>query len=523
MTARTSRNTAALVGVCLASLMFGLEISSVPVILPTLETALKADFKALQWIMNAYTIACTTVLMATGALADRFGRKRVMVIVTIGFALASLLCGVAQSAPLLIAARFLQGLTGGAMFLCTVAVLSHQFQEGAERSRAFIAWGMISGVGLGFGPIIGGLITSLADWRWVFIIHAPLSVLALGLIAVGVRESRDPQAKRLDAAGVVTLSLAVFGFSYLITQGADLGLAARVIAAVAAATALVAFLVVERINPHPMFDFSVFRIRQFSGAIVGCIGMNFSYWPFIIYLPIYFTSGLGYDSTQAGLLLLAYTLPFMAGPPVGERLRQRFGARVAISLGLTTIGVGLIAMKIGSSAAHADWLTVLPGALIAGAGIGITNTPTTNTTTASVSADRAGMASGIDISARLIALAINIAVMGAVLVAGVAAHLKGALGGSLDPNATRALAEKIAAGDLSALSHLAQTVGAAPALARAALVDGFGWVMLYGGIGVIVLAGLAFLVFGPERAGQTEPQQAEPRLAEPDAVSLAED
>ena len=133
------------------------------------------------------------------------------------------------------------------------------------------------------------------------------------------------------------------------------------------------------------------------------------------------------------------------------------------------------------------------------------------------------MASGIDISARLIALAINIAVMGAVLVAGVAAHLKGALGGSLDPNATRALAEKIAAGDLSALSHLAQTVGAAPALARAALVDGFGWVMLYGGIGVIVLAGLAFLVFGPERAGQTEPQQAEPRLAEPDAVSLAED
>ena len=125
----STRNTAALIGVCLASLMFGLEISSVPVILPTLETALPADFKDLQWIMNAYTIACTTVLMATGTFADRYGRKLVFITSTVAFGITSLMCGLAQSASVLIAARFLQGLAGGAMFTCTIAIISHQYQE----------------------------------------------------------------------------------------------------------------------------------------------------------------------------------------------------------------------------------------------------------------------------------------------------------------------------------------------------------------------------------------------------------
>ncbi|MDT3380750.1 MFS transporter [Labrys neptuniae] len=499
MTFQTGRNAVALAGVCLASLLFGLEISSVPVILPTLETALKADFKDLQWIMNAYTIACTTVLMATGTLADRFGRKRVMITTTIAFALASLICGLAQDSLVLIIARFLQGLAGGAMLLCTVAVLSHQFQEGAERGRAFTAWGIVSGVGLGFGPLIGGLIVSLSNWQWVFLIHVPLAGVALLLIAVGVRESRDPQAKRIDLAGIVTLSLAVFGFSYLITQGADLAPAMRWGVAAVAIVAFVAFLAAEKVSPHPMFDFSVFRIRQFSGAIMGCIGMNFSYWPFIIYLPIYVSSGLGYDATQAGLLLLAYTLPFMVGPPLGEALRRRYQARIAIPLGLLTIGLGFLAMKIGAGIEGANWLTLLPGLLIAGLGIGITSTPTTNTTTASVSPDRAGMASGIDISARLITLAINIAVMGLVLVEGIRASLQASLGAALGPEELRTLAEKVAAGNLASLTQdVPKLAGADPSgsLVHAALVDGFGLVMLYGGIGVIVLAILSYLIFG---------------------------
>ena len=126
---QTRKNRIALAAVCLAALMFGLEISSVPVILPTLENVLQADFKAMQWIMNAYTIACTTVLMATGTLADRFGRKRVFVLTVTAFGLTSLMCGLAPNTSILIVSRFLQGMAGGAIFICSIAILSHQFQD----------------------------------------------------------------------------------------------------------------------------------------------------------------------------------------------------------------------------------------------------------------------------------------------------------------------------------------------------------------------------------------------------------
>jgi MFS family permease len=168
---QTRKNQIALAAVCLASLMFGLEISSVPVILPTLEKVLHGDFKQIQWIMNAYTIACTTVLMATGTLADRFGRKRIFGISVVSFGVTSLICGLAPNIAILIIGRFLQGISGGAMVVSQIAVLSHQFREGAERGKAFGRWGIIFGIGLGFGPIIGGAIVSLSSWQWVFCVH----------------------------------------------------------------------------------------------------------------------------------------------------------------------------------------------------------------------------------------------------------------------------------------------------------------------------------------------------------------
>lgn len=156
----------ALAAICLAALMFGLEISSVPIILPVLEARLHADFQDLQWIMNAYTIACTTVLMATGTLADRYGRRRMFALTVLAFGLASLLCGLAPATPVLIAARFLQGMAGGAMFICSIAILSHQFPDGRARGRAFAIWGVVAGIGLGFGPVVGGAIIALASRSW---------------------------------------------------------------------------------------------------------------------------------------------------------------------------------------------------------------------------------------------------------------------------------------------------------------------------------------------------------------------
>jgi EmrB/QacA subfamily drug resistance transporter len=487
----TRRNAIALSASCLSSLMFGLEISSIPAILPTLEQVLRADFKQLQWIMNAYTIAVTSVLMASGTLADRYGRKRIFMISVAAFGLTSLICGVVENALALIVARFLQGMSGGAMLISQIAVLSHAFEGGRERAIAFGWWGIIFGIGLGFGPIIGAAIAAIASWEWVFLIHVVLAGLVLALAWSGVHESKDPKAESLDIAGILTLSLSVFCLAFYITQGPDLGFASPTGLAILGVSiaSLIGFLIAEKVSSRPMFDFSVFRIPHFSGAIIGSAAMNISFWPFMIYLPIWFEAGLGYASVAAGLALLAYTLPTLVMPPLGERLSLRFGPGLVIPGGLFTIGLGFILMKFGSTAQYADWLTMLPGCLIAGIGLGLTNTPVTNTTTGAVSSERAGMASGIDMSARMVSLAINIAVMGFILASGVLAHLKSASSLVLDDAGLRLLAERIAAGNTVSVPGLSQSV------VHDALVQGFGWVMLYGGLGVWTLAGLSLLIF----------------------------
>jgi MFS family permease len=178
---------------------------------------------------------------------------------------------------------------------------------------------------------------------------------------------------------------------------------------------LAAFVALERRREHAMFDFGVFAVRPFSAALLGSAGMNFSYWPLIVYLPTYLQTDLRYPVAGASAILLAYTLPTLVLPPLAERLALRLHARVVIPAGLLTIACGLLAAWVGSGLAHPGWKTLVPGLLLAGTGLGIANTPVTNTTTASVPPARAGMASGIDMTARMTSLAVNISVMGLLL------------------------------------------------------------------------------------------------------------
>ncbi|MBS0450326.1 MAG: MFS transporter [Proteobacteria bacterium] len=494
-TSPARRDGAALTAICLVALMFGLEISSVPVILPALEEVLHADFQDAQWIMNAYTLACTSVLMAAGTLADRYGRRRVLVASLWLFGLASLACGLAPSAALLIAARFVQGVGAGAMMICQFAILSQQFREPAARSRAFAVWGVVAGIGLGFGPLVGAAIVALADWRWVFLVHAPLTLLTLGLVHASVQESRDPEANRLDIAGMLTMTLTVFALVYFITLGTVQGFASGpgLVLLAVAAVGLALFIAAERRSTHPMFDFSVLRIHRFNGAMMGSMGMNFSFWPFMIYLPIYFQAALGYDVMHAGWALLAYTLPTLAVPPVAERLALRHGAERVIPAGLGLMAAAFLLMAAGN--ARGSDSAVIAACLVAGIGLGLTNSPVTNTSTGAVSAARSGMASGIDFSARLITLAFNIALMGFVLVSGIARHLgQAALGAT--PQALLQLAQDVAAGKLDTLPATGTTT-----LAQAALRQGFGDVMLYAGLGVGTLALVSHAFFRRSQTG----------------------
>lgn len=499
----TRRGNLALAAVCLSALMMGLEISSVPPVLSTIEQVMGASFRQLQWVMAAYTIAMTTILMAVGTLADRYGRKRIFTLGILAFGLTSLICGLTHSPSVLIVARFLQGLSAAMMLICQIAILSSQFRSGKSRSRAFAWWGIVFGAGLGFGPIVGTAILLLASWEWVFIVHVLLAAVALALSQTGVQESRDPQAGKLDIGGIITLSLAVCCLVLFVTQGPLLGFTSPVALGIIGLSLLsfIAFIVAERSHPHPMIDFQVFRVRNFSGALLGSMGQNFSFWPFIIYLPVYFHVGLGYNSAETGLALLAYTLPTLFIPPLAERLALRFQPGVVIPSGLLTIGLGFTLMKIASASGLPGWL-ILPGCIIAGTGLGLTNTTVTNAITAAVPAGRAGMASGADTSARMISLAFNIALMGFILVKGIMTSLHERFGVAAGEE-LRQLAEKVAAGDITVvnrsgdlLAHLAAPHNAV----NTALVDGFGWVMVYGAVSAGVLAAGSFLIFAPGRA-----------------------
>jgi len=248
----------------------------------------------------------------------------------------------------------------------------------------------------------------------------------------------------------------------------------------------------------------VLRIRRFSGALLGSMGMNFSFWPFMIYLPLWMEAGLGFQGMAPGLALLAYTLPTLAVPAWAERLSLRYGSHVVIPAGLFTIGVGFLVMKLAADASIATQALTLLGAVVAGIGLGATNTPVTNTTTGAVSSDRAGMASGIDMSARMISLALNIALMGFVLVAGIETTLQESMAvpmGStalhaIDSIALHGLAQKIAAGGCSALASV-DTNSSLIVTSRChvALARGFGMVMLYGAISVWIAAAISLLLF----------------------------
>lgn len=282
-------------------------------------------------------------------------------------------------------------------------------------------------------------------------------------------------------------SLAVFCLVYLITRGQALrfddpiGIGVAIVGVVS----VLVFVVVELNMGRPMFDFGAFRIPRFSGALLGSAGMNFSFWPFVIYLPIYFQAVLGHGSVTAGLALLAYTVPTLVAPPLGERLLLRYGPRFIIPFGLFTIGTGFLAMWGVVTSGHASWLTMLPGCILAGTGLGLTNTPVTNSATASVPTERVGMASGMDMSARMISLAINIALMGFILLQGI----RSALGPAAS---TSALAEMIAAGNLRS----AEAIGLPHLFARQVLAEGFSWVMLYAVICAWLLSALSFVILG---------------------------
>ncbi|KIF72422.1 multidrug MFS transporter, partial [Streptomyces sp. AcH 505] len=311
-----------LVAVCLGTFMLLLDVTIVIVALPAMAGGLDASLSELQWVIDIYALVLAALLLGAGAAADVLGRRRVYAVGTGLFALASLGSGLAQNAGELIALRGLQGVGAAAMFATTLSILGAAYQ-GRDRSFALGIWGAVSGAAAALGPVLGGVLTEGLDWRWIFFINLPVSVLAIWLTLRAVHEGRGEQGRRIDWAGTGCFALFAGALTFAVVRAGTEGWtsAQTGVALAVAVVALVAFVVVERRVAQPLLDLSLFRGASFVAVMVAALAFNAAAFGVLPYTEIWLQTLLGMSPVEAGLALLPLAvLSFVVAALTGRLL-----------------------------------------------------------------------------------------------------------------------------------------------------------------------------------------------------------
>ncbi len=440
--------TLVLLCVSIPSFMLNLDSNIVAVSLPSIAHSLKANFAEIEWVVSAYTVTFASLVMASGALADRYGRKRMLLIGLTIFTAASFVCGTAPNVGWLNAARALQGAGAALQASAALATLSHVFR-GTARARAFAFWGSVVGIAVSLGPIAGGFITQHFGWEWAFYVNVPVGAAMIALTAHAVEESRDPDAARIDILGVLSFSAFLFLTTLALISGNRAGWgSARILLDFAVAAALFAlFITVETLQKRPMLDLAFFRRSTYLGANIASIAYAAALLTMLTYLPMYFQSGLGYGPQGAGLLMLPMAVPLFLVPRVtAAYLSHRLSGRALLTIGLALVSVGLLWMAC--EAPLFDYLAMLGGMLVAGTGAGILNGETAKVGMTVIPPERAGMASGVAVTLRFAGIVVGFAALGAILFRSVSSTVASGLAAT--PPADRlSLVRSIVAGDLS--------------------------------------------------------------------------
>jgi EmrB/QacA subfamily drug resistance transporter len=402
-----------LLAVCTGTFMLLLDVTIVIVAQPAIQGGLHAGFSDVQWVLDAYALTLASLLLTSGVLADRYGRKRLFQIGLVVFTLGSLLCGLARDPLMLIVSRSGQGVGGAIMFATSLALLGHSFR-GRDRGVAFGVWGAVTGVSTALGPVLGGVITTDWSWRGIFLVNVPIGVLALAVTAWQVTESKSAHPAPPDWAGFALLTAGLVSLVYgLIRAGENSWSDTGVVACLAAGGVLLAgFIVAESRVAYPMFDVSLLRTPTFSGASIAALAMNGSLYAVLVYLVIYLQEVLGYSALQAGLRLAIISGAQLLTATIAGRLSERAPARWLIGPGLVLVGVGLIIM--GSLTGGSDWTHLIPGFIVSGLGAGLVNPPLASTAIGVVPPQKAGMASGVNTTFRQIGIAAGIAALGSI-------------------------------------------------------------------------------------------------------------
>jgi EmrB/QacA subfamily drug resistance transporter len=423
-----------LVAICVATFMLLLDITIVNVALPEIDEDLGASFSDLEWVVNAYALGLAAFLLVAGSLGDRIGRRRIFTGGLVLFVAASVLCGLARTPTFLNLARALQGIGGSAMFATSLALIAAAFPVGRERANAIGAWGATIGAAVALGPLVGGLCVEHLGWESIFFINVPIGAAAVFVTLRYVEESRDPRPRRIDWAGAAVFSAALFALVYALVRGNVEGWGSTLIVACLVASALLfaAFLALELRVADPTFDLRLFRNRSFNGVSIAAFGLSAGMFSMFLYLTLYIQNQLEHTPLEAGLRFLPLTLVSFAVAPLTARLAERGPARVFFGVGLGLVGLGLLLMR--AITPDSEWTALLPGMIVAGAGVGCTNPMIASVAVGVVDARDAGMASGINSTFRQVGIATGVAALGAIFQARVESRTPGATPGEVLAN-----------------------------------------------------------------------------------------
>ncbi|HEX7163619.1 MAG TPA: DHA2 family efflux MFS transporter permease subunit [Trebonia sp.] len=381
----------------LGSGIAALDATVVGIALPAIARDFHASVASMQWVIDGYTLPLAGLLLLGGALGDVHGRRKVFVIGTVWFALASLACGLAPTVGFLIAARALQGVGAALLTPGSLAILQASFAPD-DRSKAIGAWSGFGGVATAIGPFLGGWLIGAVSWRLVFFINLPVAAAVVAVAARHVPESRAPGPRQpLDVGGAVTISLALAGLTYGLIEASAVGWTAPTVLAslLAGVALLVAFCVIETRGSHPMLPLTVFRARQFSAAnavtfvVYGALGGA------LFLVPVVLQEVSGYSALEAGIAMLPLTAIMLAGSARSAALSARIGPRLQMTVGPLVIAVGMaLFVRVHGSG---DYLTqVLPAVLVLGFGLVTNVAPLTATAMSAAPAEHSGVASAVN-------------------------------------------------------------------------------------------------------------------------------
>ncbi|WP_406331655.1 MFS transporter [Streptomyces sp. NBC_00203] len=378
----------------LGSSMAMLDSTVVNVALPRIGRDLDTSLADLQWTVNAYMLTLAGLILLGGSLGDRFGRRKVFVIGVVWFAAASLLCGLAPSGGVLIAARALQGIGGALLTPGSLALIQASFHPD-DRARAVGLWSGFGGVGAAIGPFLGGWLVDGPGWRWVFLLNIPVALVCAPIALRHVPESADGQThKGFDVLGAALGALSLALVTYALIEARS-GSVLVVVTAVGGVAAGVAFVYVEKRRPDPMMPLDIFASRQFTAVnlVTLCVYAAFAGFFFLTALQLQVVAG--YSALQAGTALLPTTALMLLFSARSGELAQRIGPRIPLTVGPLLCAAGMLLMlRVGPDAAYV--VDVLPALLVMGAGMVTLVAPLTATVLASVDTARAGLASGIN-------------------------------------------------------------------------------------------------------------------------------